>query len=200
MAHATSIADFLVAADGGAAAALAGGRVPDVVIGDLDSIGEHEISRIPRRQIFRIAEQETTDFCKCVMHVHAPFYVAVGFTGGRLDHELANFNVLARYSNKAIVLVGESEICFVLKRRFAIDLPPRTLVSLFPFTEVFGTGTGLKWPFEGLKFSPSGRIGTSNEAIGGLVELEFSARGMLAILPKQFLVQVAEKFLGGNAA
>ncbi|MDE0110878.1 MAG: thiamine diphosphokinase [Albidovulum sp.] len=198
--HATRIADFIVAADGGAAAALACGRVPDAVIGDLDSLAKSDVSLIPSQRLFRVAEQETTDFCKCVTHVQAPLYIAVGFTGGRLDHELANFNVLARFAAKSIILVGENEICFALRTSFEIDLPPKTHFSLFPFTDVSGTGRGLKWPFDRMKFSPAGRIGTSNEAIGGPVELEFSVPGMLAIMPRQLLDQVAEAILDRNFA
>ena len=44
--------------------------------------------------LHRIAEQETTDFDKVLRSVAAPLAIAVGFSGGRLDHELAVLNCL----------------------------------------------------------------------------------------------------------
>ncbi len=200
LANALRIARFVVAADGGATAALEFGRMPDAVVGDLDSLGESELSRIPENRIVRIDEQESTDFAKCVANVDAPLYVAVGFTGARLDHELANFNVLAANYESAILLVGEFDVCFALGSSFAIELPQGTRVSLFPFAEVCGSGSGLKWSFEQLLFSPTGRVGTSNEASGGLVELKFSSSGIVAILPKRFLERAAEAIVQSRSS
>ena len=58
-----------------------------------------------------------------------------------------------------------------------------TRVSLFPFGPARISSTGLKWETEGMDFSPSGKIGTSNEALGGPIALLTSAPVILLVLP-----------------
>lgn len=171
----------IVAADSGADRLISAGIVPDAVIGDLDSIGPDTIRRIPPERVHRIAEQETTDFEKCLTRVEAPLVLGLGFTGGRRDHELAAFNALVRHPSKRCILVDGQDVCFLGGDRLCLDLAPGDRVSLFPMGEVTASATGLRWPVEGITFAPHGRVGTSNEATGP-VELRFSAPRMLVIL------------------
>ena len=85
----------LVAADGGAAVCLAAGLTPDAVIGDMDSIPGPVRARIPAARVHEIAEQESTDFDKCLRSIRAPLVLGHGFLGARLDHALAALTVLA---------------------------------------------------------------------------------------------------------
>ncbi len=187
LAEALMLAPVLVAADGGADLALAAGHVPEAVIGDLDSIGPAAGRAIPAERIHRIAEQDTTDFDKCLRSIAAPFVLALGFTGARIDHALSAFNVLARHEGTACVLVGPDDICLLAPSEMTLDLPPGTRVSLFPMAKVTVRTTGLRWPTEGLEFAPDGRVGTSNEAVGGRVTIVPSRRRMLVILPRPCL-------------
>ena len=58
-----------------------------------------------------------------------------------------------------------------------------------------GRSSGLRWPIDGIGFSPSGRIGTSNE-VTGPVTLAFDGPGMLVITPREALERVS-RALGG---
>ena len=87
-------APYLVAADGGADQALALGEVPRAVIGDFDSISDAAQIRLGPAALFPIREQETTDFAKALRSIRAPFVLALGALGGRVDHELAVLNTL----------------------------------------------------------------------------------------------------------
>ena len=178
---------MLVAADGGADVALGFGLLPDAVIGDFDSISEAARRAIPANRQHPIPEQDTTDFDKCLRNIAAPFVVAVGFTGARIDHALAVFNTLVRHSHRRCVILGPQDVCFVCSPVLTLDLPPGTRLSLFPMGRVRGTSDGLRWPIAGLDFAPDARVGTSNEAVGGPVQLSFDAAAMLVILPADFL-------------
>lgn len=180
-------APLLVAADGGAARALALGHVPQAVIGDLDSLDDATAAALPPDRVHRIADQETTDFDKCLRAIRAPLALAVGFTGARLDHQMAAFSALIDPAHPPCLLLGPEDVVFAAPRRLALALPPGTRVSLFPMGEVTGESQGLEWPIAGLSFAPGGRIGTSNRAIAPLVELAFSARRMLVFLPRSAL-------------
>jgi len=181
------LAPILVAADGAAGRALAAGRMPDAVIGDLDSILRDDMARIPEARVHRIAEQDSTDFDKCLRHIRAPFVLAAGFMGARRDHELAAYNALVRRAGQRVILVGEHDLCFVSPRDWQIDLAPATRVSLFPLAPVTGRSEGLRWPIDGITFAPDGRAGTSNEALGGGVHLAMDGPKMLVILPRDLL-------------
>lgn len=180
-------ADIFVAADGGADSLLENGVIPHAVIGDMDSLSEAGRAAIPVERLFEVTEQDTTDFDKAIRGIEAPVIYAVGFTGARLDHGLAALHVLARYHDRAVVLVGEQDVTVHLPARIALDLPPGLRVSLFPLDAVTVGMEGLRWSFEALALHPMRRIGTSNEASGGAVVLTSDVPGTVLILPKAAL-------------
>ncbi|MCU9847664.1 thiamine diphosphokinase [Defluviimonas sp. WL0024] len=186
VAEALSRAPFLVAADGGANVAIAAGHVPEAVIGDLDSVSPAARAAIPAERIWRIDEQETTDFEKCLSRIEAPYILGLGFTGARLDHALAVWSALVRHPARRCLILGSEDVVFVAPRRVTLDLAAGTRVSLYPMGRVAGRSEGLYWPIEGEAFAPDGRIGTSNRATGP-VTLEFDADRMLVMLPRACL-------------
>lgn len=177
------LAPHLVAADGGGDRLLDAGLWPEAVIGDLDSLSPQAQARLGAR-VHRIAEQDSTDFGKCLRLVEAPFYLGLGFTGLRADHTLAAMSEIAQTS-RAVLLIAEEEVIFRAPPRLAIDLPPGERFSIFPFGRVTGRSEGLRWPIEGLVLEPAARIGTSNAVIGP-VTLEVSGPA-LVLLPKRHL-------------
>lgn len=189
-------APVAAAADGGAAALLAAGRVPDVVIGDLDSLLARDRARLPPERVHRVAEQDTTDFEKCLLRIDAPLVLATGFLGGRADHALAALSVLARGVGPRCVVLSASDAVCHLPARLALDLAPGARVSLFPMAPVTGASEGLRWPIAGIPFAPAGRVGTSNEALGGSARLSMDGPGMLLVVPRAAL----DALLAGLAA
>ena len=141
-----------------------------------------------------IAEQDSTDLEKCLYSVEAPLFLGLGFLGGRLDHQLAAMSALARHPAQQVVLLGGEDICFLCPPALELDLAAGTRVSLFPMGPVAGLRSeGLRWSVAGLDFEPCGRIGTSNEALGGPMRIAFDAPGMLVILPSSSLAHVAQR-------
>lgn len=187
LSDALSRAPLLVSADGGADHALELGHVPAAVIGDMDSLSRTARDRLDPAIIHQIDDQDSTDFDKALRNIEAPAILAVGFTGLRLDHQLAAFHVLAARPERRCVLLGREDIVFHLPPDLSLDLPPATRLSLFPMSPVRVRGSGLRWPVGGVDFRPAGRIGTSNETVAGRVELSSSGPGMLVILPRAAL-------------
>lgn len=197
--EALTLAARLVAADGGADRALGLGLCPEAVIGDMDSISARARTAIPADRLHRIADQDTTDFEKCMGAIAAPLMLAVGFSGPRADHALAVCNALVRFADRRCIVIGPRDIVFAAPAR--LDLPVRagTRVSLFPLAPVRGESRGLAWPIGGLEFAPQGRVGTSNAATGP-VTLEMSGPGMLVILPRRALRLAAAALAPGLPA
>ena len=179
-------APIVYAADGGANLCMQYGCQPKQVIGDLDSISPSLRSEMDPSRIIHMAEQDTTDFEKLLMRVDAPFMLAIGFMGGRIDHQMAIQTVLTAYAHRKIICVGDEDVMFVSPPEIELPLDAGTRVSLYPMAPVQVRSTGLYWSTDGLSFAPDGQIGTSNQATGPVTLLP-SAPHMLVVLPKNCL-------------
>ena len=188
VADALTIAPVLVAADSGADRALDLGLMPAAVIGDFDSLSRRASASIAAGRLHPIAEQDSTDFGKCLMHVQAPFFLALGFTGARLDHTLATLSYVARHADQRVVVISGHDIAFLAPPDLVLDLPLGERLSLFPFGAARGQSQGLRWPIHGIDFTPAGIIGTSNEVTG---PLRLSLTGpVMVLVPKTHLRRV----------
>jgi thiamine pyrophosphokinase len=194
LAAALALAPEAVAADGGGDVVLPRGRGFRAVIGDMDSLARAEALRADGVAVHWISEQETTDLEKCLYSVAAPLYLGVGFLGGRLDHHLAAMSALMRFADRRVVLIGGDELCLLSPPLLELDLPAGTRVSLVPLAPATGVvSEGLRWPVNGLRLAPGGRIGTSNMALGGRVRVGFDAPSVIAILPRAELGQLVAR-------
>jgi thiamine pyrophosphokinase len=182
-------APLVVAADGGADHCLRNGLLPEAVIGDFDSISARARAVIPAARLHRVADQETTDFDKALQMIAAPFVLALGFAGARVDHGLAVFNALVRHANRPCIVIGPRDVVFHAPALMRLRMRAGDRVSLFPMAPVTGRSTGLHWPIDGIPFAPAGQIGTSNRASLPQVDLAFDGPGMLVILPRARLDQ-----------
>ena len=196
--RAMALAPRVVAADGGADAALLHEVIPEAVIGDFDSLSTSAREVLPPESLHPIEEQDSTDFDKCLRNIDAPLVIGVGFSGDRLDHQLACYNTLVRHPARRCVLLGREELVFLAPPALRLELTAGTAVSLFPMGAVEGVSDGLRWPIAGLNFSPDGRIGTSNTALGP-VDLSVTSAKMLVILPESTLETVVGALLEGTA-
>ncbi|MEE2774359.1 MAG: thiamine diphosphokinase [Pseudomonadota bacterium] len=171
-------------------------KPPSYLIGDLDSVQNKSYWEGLGTKVVKIAEQETTDFEKCLYSFDTPLFLCLGFVGRRVDHFLANCASLVKFYEKKIVLIGSHDIIFHVPKTMTISLEVGTRFSLFPLESVEAYfSQGLKWPIDGLKFQPSVRVGTSNETVNPDITLELSTNGMLLILPKKNLRSVLRHFV-----
>ena len=157
---------FVVAADAGAATALAFGFTPNVVIGDFDSLDPSTVLDVPRETFPR--DKDATDGQLAIeraLGFHPIELVLVGFLGGpRLDQALANVFLLTRLE-LATVLLDEQNECILLRRAHTWNPEPTEIISLIPITEsVGGVSTeGLRWPLRGETLTRGDTRGVSNE-------------------------------------
>ena len=189
----------LIAADGGANNLDDVSIVPEMIIGDLDSLKNQSYWE-SKTQVVELAEQDTTDFEKCLYTVDAPAYIALGFTGKRLDHTLASLHVAAKYSLlKKVVLVGDDDIVLICRKAQQFTLKKGMRFSIYPLEPVsFSGSTGLLYPLNGLTLAPTTMIGTSNEVLDNqvTVETEQDSGGAYAVLlPVAALASVLEQVI-----
>jgi thiamine pyrophosphokinase len=150
--------DLVICADGGVDNALTLGLVPDVVIGDLDSLDESLRSRLEKQHCQFIpypARKDETDLELAVKYAAeqgAQEILILGALGYRLDHALANVLLLALpelRSAKVKILDGGQEI-FLIRDEALIKGQVGDTLSLLPLTgHVTGIYTeGLEYPLE----------------------------------------------------
>ena len=159
-------ADVVLAADGGANMLRDAGLVPNVVIGDLDSVTPRTRRECASSLFIHRGSQDSTDLEKALdfcSEMKAGSVVLAGATGGRLDFTLGNLAVLWRYVRRfPIVVRGDGWHALTVTRQMRIEGKRGALVSIIPFGACRGvTLRGLHYPLREAAL-PVGRIGASN--------------------------------------
>lgn len=181
--EAVALAPILIAADGGANDLVGMELIPSAIIGDLDSLNDAgKWRRHLGDRVIHVAEQDSTDFEKCLALIEAPFFVCVGFMGGRQDHGLAALHALVN-DPRPIVLLGSDDIAFAPHDVVRLSLPVGERVSIFPLRRVEASGgDGLAYPLEGLVMEAGAQIGTSNHASAAAQVFAFDRPGAAVFL------------------
>jgi len=155
-------AELVIAADSGAGAILALGRLPDVLIGDMDSIRTDELRDIVNgKGVEVITQPPQKDYTDTELAVRlarergADEIFICGALGGRLDHELANVSFLVFGSTWGvdIRIVDEAQELMMLIPGRRNPIPGSlgdtvSLISLFEATTGVTT-SDLEYPLVG---------------------------------------------------
>jgi thiamine pyrophosphokinase len=162
--------DLLVAADAAALNLHSLGIIPDVVIGDFDSITEirHHLQELGAVMI-EDADQERSDFEKAMQWLvdrgHSQIDL-IGVAGGMTDHMLNNFSVIATFARDLRMRIIEpTMIAHVITGKFSTMVPPHTRISLIPLPSARLTTSGLRWNLDDETLELGLRHGASNQSI-----------------------------------
>ncbi|WP_329903376.1 thiamine diphosphokinase [Porphyromonas pogonae] len=153
------------------------GLIPDIVIGDLDSLSSAE-KEILSCKLIQISEQETNDLTKAVTYVQNYYnpesILILGASGGREDHLIANVSLLNRYAHKTpLIIMMTDEGVFLSFQNNVVEFScePRLQISLFDFLgNARITTHGLRWELNDAIFEELW-CGTLNEAVGNMVSV-----------------------------
>jgi len=202
LARAQALAPALVAADRAGDRLADFGIVPGWLIGDMDSVRDPASWHACREtEVLHLPEQETTDFEKCLYATEAPWYLAVGFSGGRIDHTLAVLHAMLARPDKTVILLGQEDAMALVPPGRVLRLPvgKGARVSLFPLAETTGTHSeGLVWPVTGLTMAAGWLIGTSNRASGTEIAVGFDRPGALLMVEPDALPGLICAVTGGS--
>ncbi len=182
-------ADWVVAADGGANAARALGLVPDVIIGDLDSLTPATRRVFRRSLIVRVRRQDNTDLEKALDFLAARGVRAVtilGATGNRVDFTIGNFSVLWKYfALLDIRFAGDSWYAIAAGKKRMLRAPRGTTVSLVPFGPCEGvTLRGLRFPLTNASMR-IGDTGLSNVVVRSPFTVRVRRGAMLVLVQRE---------------
>ena len=191
-------ADFIVCCDGAlrkfvrnSMAIFGEDRLPDLVIGDMDTLPaswQKKYSDI----IIRESEQEHNDQTKAVRWVlgniaDIDHIYILGSTGGRADHTIGNLSLLMEYTRMfdlgetTIEAVTDQETFFAVNDTIEFDCGIGRQVSIFsPDNSLKIGSTGLEYPTDEVVFDNWWKA-TLNKATQDTVRLEFSHKSIALI-------------------
>lgn len=169
LADVVQTADLVVAADSGAEALLPL-RIPDVVIGDLDSISAETLNHLRRHTIVYQfpADKDHTDLELALRYAEnegATHIEVHGWTDGRLDYSWANI-LCFRHSSAKITLMGadfRAEILNQYRPTLSFEARGKRRMSILGLAQPLSLTTkGLKWEL-GWREMTEPQISLSNE-------------------------------------
>lgn len=187
--------DRIICVDGGAGYAAALGLVPDVIIGDMDSIDRADLERFAGQGALikeYSVEKDDTDTALALAEALAggpEEIIILGAIGTRFDHSLANVHLLRVAHDrgvKARIMNEYNEITLVAPgQRVVLAGDPGDAFSLLPLTEqVTGVNvTGARWPLQDATFCIGNPYGVSNRLVAGRAEISIKTGLLLLIRP-----------------
>ena len=194
-------ADFIICCDGAlkkflknAKAIFGEERLPDLVIGDMDSLS------LPLRQkyadiIIKIDEQEHNDqtkaFTWAIGNIENISSICIlGATGDREDHTIGNVTLLMEYARRfnldekgiSVEMISDHATIFAVTDTFEMDCGIGRRVSIFsPDNSLKIKSEGLEWPVDDVVFDNWWKA-TLNRAVTDTVKLTFSHRSIALIM------------------
>lgn len=185
--------DLVIAADSGADAALELGLVPDIVVGDLDSISAATLERlaasgttIARHDVDK-NESDLDLALELAVERGATSISVVGADRGRLSHLLVNAGVLAAPRRSTVPIrwrATEADV-HVVHGGSVVEVTgsPGDLISLVAMHgDAAGvTTTGLRWGLAGATIGAGSSLGLSNEFVEPIATISLEAGVVLAV-------------------
>ena len=181
--------DAVIAVDGGFASLEAAGCVPDLALGDFDSLGF-----VPEGVPVKLfpAEKDASDMelaLEEALTCGAGTVEVYGALGGRLDHTLANLSLLASFAERGldVMAVGERERIALLvgPGELLVEAADEGIVSVFSLTDA-STGVveeGLKYELDGATLTNRTSWGLSNELVGTAARISVESGTLAVFLP-----------------
>lgn len=181
----------MICADGGAAHARKFGIIPDILIGDFDSIPEKDFDYFKECGVEIIkypSQKDMTDTeiaAELAVSKGCTKLTFIGATGTRLDHSLSNIfmlKTLLKRGVKGIIVNEHNEICLI-DNHIKLHREESEKVTLLPLTDtVEGVSTkGLYYELKDATIELGSTLGVSNEFADDTAEVTI-CKGLLLVI------------------
>jgi thiamine pyrophosphokinase len=164
--------DLVVAVDGGGSLCLAAGVIPDVVLGDFDSLPAEDLKRLRElgSTIKRFpADKDATDLELAIAEVRGRGATTTTLTAaasGRADHTLAVLGVMSSAADLRTHLVEPDLDVWAVSPlgRHSLELTgPGATISLLAFGQpAVVSARGVVWELDSVTLEPDSSLGLSN--------------------------------------
>lgn len=182
--------DLIICADGGYDALVYTGIVPDIIIGDFDSLKASIPAEI--KSVKYPTDKDKTDLEICIDHAlkdGCDTIFILGSLGGRIDHTIGSLCALKytmEHGADAMILTGKSRI-YLVDNEIEIAREKFDYVSLIPCSDkVLGVSTlGLKYELNNRTLYKSSSLGISNEFYNNTAKIKVESGLLYVICTKE---------------
>lgn len=186
--------DFVICTDGGYDIASRSGIIPDLIMGDFDSVTSPLPDNI--RAIEFNPEKDFTDLDLALKFSAENDFndvIIAGGIGGRLDHTVANLQLLSNYccSFSSLIMLDGRNKCFVVdsRKRSTIVIPAEedSYLSFFSLSEKCTGVTlrGVKYTLDRYTLTQDFPLGVSNEFIKKEAVVSIENGTLLVVISKK---------------
>ncbi|MBO8160804.1 MAG: thiamine diphosphokinase [Thermosipho sp. (in: Bacteria)] len=173
------INDLIIAVDGGANLLRKNNIIPNVIIGDLDSIDDETLNYFKERKVKIIKfpkEKDKTDSELAIIYAMengADEIKIINYNGERLDMILALFGLMKKY-NLNIKAISEKLEIGIIRKKLEMKTQKNEIWSFIALCEADISLEGFKYPYNG-KMTFNNPIGVSNVTIDNEIKIEVSS-------------------------
>lgn len=179
--------NFIICADGGSDKIHHLNIVPDVIIGDMDSISNKALMKFKKSRIISINNQNSTDLEKALQFatkMKPDKIYLFGAMGNRIDHTLTNLNLMKKYYRYSdIVFISNKSKLIYTDKPIKLYEKIGTTISLIPLGKVSKVSlNGFLYPlnYEDLEFGR--RDGQSNLSISNKQIIDFKKGDLFIVI------------------
>lgn len=182
--------DTIIAVDGGANHLNRLNIIPNILIGDMDSVKPEVFDALRKKNVVIIThpvEKDQTDSELAIEYAIQKGYeeiVIVGFYGDRFDHMVANINYLTKLLRKVkINIIHNNEDIYLVDKSIQFHGRKNDEVSLIPLhSDAKGVKTtGLKYKLDGEVLRVASTRGVSNIIQESMVRIQLK-KGVLMVI------------------
>ena len=180
--------DMVIAADSGYLNAKKMSFVPDLIVGDFDSLGKKNIPE-GIKTVELPAEKDVTDTQVAIdiaIDEGAREIVIIGGLDGRLDHTLSNMAILRMLSARhiyAYITDGQNRVRYIKNTNTIVVRSPFKYLSVIADDEV-AKGVdieGCKYPLKNAKLLRDHQFAVSNEIVGNCALVNVKKGGLFIV-------------------
>ena len=178
----------VVALDGAANRLIGSKMIPDILLGDLDSVSESVLEQCKASgvTIVHTSDQQSSDISKGLEWVQRTYPDSevdiIGVEIGRYDHHLAAYSALFECKSNATILLDGWQARRVSQTPSDIETKPNSIFSLIPFGDVTGaTIKGCQFSLDNESLT-TGTRGISNIATGHSITVSVKSGNLLLLI------------------
>jgi thiamine pyrophosphokinase len=174
-------ADYVIGVDRAAYVLLKHGIIPDVSIGDFDSVTQKEVDEIKKysKQTIEFpVKKDSTDLELAINHaisLHPHEVLIFGAIGTRLDHSFVALQLLEKFVGSGIsaVIRNEKNECALCTFKYIFERNDSfKYFSILPVTDtIYVTITGGLYPLKHALIQRGSSLGISNEIVSKKVSI-----------------------------
>ena len=135
--------DLIICADGGANHAKCMGLIPDVIIGDFDSVDQNDLNTMKRQDTKILSyppikdETDTQLAIEYAIENGCNDLILIGCLGSRFDHSFANVSLLKMIVDKGCkgTIINENNQIYLVDSSIELSGESGDVVSLLPITD-----------------------------------------------------------------